>query len=187
MFAYRLAPHSTTGVSPSELLLGRKPQSRLDLLRPSTAKRVENKQLQQKTAHDVSARQRKFDVGNLVYVLNFRAGEKWIPGKIIQVNGPVSFCIQLQNGKIVRRHQDHLRQRTERSEQASSDLETVAVNDDSDMLTEMPPVETSAETAPEIADTAGTSSNNQHGENSSTDAATSTSTSLTSATPRYPQ
>ena len=122
-----------------------------------------------------------------MYVLNFRAGEKWIPGKIIQSNGPVSFCIQLQNGKIVRRHQDHLRQHTERSEQASSDLETVAVNDDSDMLTEMPPVETSAETSPEIADTEGTFSNNQHGENSSTDADTSTSTSLTSATPRYPQ
>ena len=103
LFAYRLAPHSTTGVSPSELLLGRKPRSRLDLFRPNTAKRVENKQLQQKTAHDVSARQRKFEVGDLVYVLNFRAGEKWIPGKIIQSNGPVSFCIQLQNGKIVRR------------------------------------------------------------------------------------
>ncbi len=80
-----------------------------------------------------------------------------------------------------------MRQRTERSEQASSDLETVAVNDDSDMLTETLPVETSAETSPEIADTEGTFTNNQHGENSSTDAATSTSTSLTSATPRYPQ
>ena len=61
------------------------------------------------------------------------------------------------------------------------------LNDDSDTLTEMPSVETSAEISPEIADTEGTSSNNQHGENSSTDAATSTSTSLMSATPRYPQ
>ena len=185
LFAYRLAPHSTTGVSPSELLLGRRPRSRLDLVRPNTAKRVENKQLQQKTAHDVSARQRKFEVGDLVYILNFRAGEKWIPGEIIQSNGSVSFSIQLQDGKIVRRHQDHMRQRTERSEQARSDLETVAVNDDSDMLTEMPSVETLAETSPEIVDTEGTSSNNQQGENSSTDAVTSTS--LTSATPRYPQ
>ena len=88
--------------------------------------------------------------------------------------------------KILHRHHEHLRQRTER-QQARSDLETAAVNDDSDMLTEMPSIETSAETSPEIADTEGTSSNNQHGENSSTDAATSTSTSLMSATPRYPQ
>ena len=75
LFAYQLAPHSTTGVSPSELLLGRKPRSRLDLLKPNTAKHVENKQLQQKATH-VSAHQLKFEVGDLVYVLNFRAGEK---------------------------------------------------------------------------------------------------------------
>ena len=107
----------------------------------------------------VSARQRKFEVGNLVYFLNCRAREKWIPGEIIQSNLS-NFGIQLQNVKIVHRHHDHLQQRTER-QQARSDLETAAVNDDSDMLTEMPSIETSAETSPEIADTEGTSSNYQ--------------------------
>ena len=79
-----------------------------------------------------------------------------------------------------------MRQRTER-QQTRSDSGTVAVDDDSDMFTEMPSVETSAETSSEIADTEGTSSSNQHVENSSNESATSTSTSLTSATPRYPQ
>ena len=133
----------------------------------------------------MSARRRKFEVGDLVYILNFRPGVKWIPGEIIQSNGPVSFSIQLQNGKIVRRHQDHMLQRTER-QQARSDSETVA-DDDSEMLTEMPSFETSAETSSEIADTERTSSSNRHVENSSNEAATSTSTSRTSATPRYPQ
>ena len=32
LFAYRLTPQATTGVSPAELLLGRRPRSRLDLL-----------------------------------------------------------------------------------------------------------------------------------------------------------
>ena len=77
-----------------------------------------------------------------------------------------------------------MRQRTER-QQARSDSETVAVDDDSDMFTEMPSVETSAETSSGIADTEVTSSSNQHIENSSNEAATSTS--RTSATPRYPQ
>ena len=114
LFAYRLAPYSsTTGISSSELLLGRKPRSRLDLLKPNTAQRVEDKQLHQKAAHDVSARHRKFELGDLVYVLNFRGEEKWIPGEIVQLNGSVSFCVQLQNGKTVRRHQDHLRLRSE--------------------------------------------------------------------------
>ena len=41
LFAYRLTPQSTTGVSPAEMLLGKRPRSRLDILRPLTAKRVE--------------------------------------------------------------------------------------------------------------------------------------------------
>ena len=34
LFWYRLTPHSTTGVPPAELLLGRRPRSKLDLLKP---------------------------------------------------------------------------------------------------------------------------------------------------------
>ena len=151
MFAYRLAPHSTTGISPSELLLGRKPRSRLDLLKPNTAQRVEDKQLHQKAAHDVSARHRKFELGDLVYVLNFRGEEKWIPGEIVQLNGSVSFCVQLQNGKTVRRHQNHLGLQSEGAKQAISDSDTVAENVDGGTLTEMS-VET-AETLVETADT----------------------------------
>ena len=34
LFQYRTTPHSTTGITPAELLLGRKLRSRLDLLKP---------------------------------------------------------------------------------------------------------------------------------------------------------
>lgn len=124
--AYRLVPHSTTGISPSQLLQGCKPQSKIDLLIPNTAKRVEDKELHHKTAHDVSAHYCKFEVGDLVYVVNVRGRKKGILGEIIQLNGSVS--VQLQNGKTVRRSLS--RQRTERSEQAISALETVAENVD---------------------------------------------------------
>ena len=43
LMAYRLTPQSTTGISPAELLLGRRPRSRLDLLKPHTAERVEDR------------------------------------------------------------------------------------------------------------------------------------------------
>ena len=56
LFNYRMTPQSTTGVSPSELLLGRRPRTRLDLLRPNTAERVEQKQHQQKVRHDTNTR-----------------------------------------------------------------------------------------------------------------------------------
>ena len=92
--------------------------------------------MHQKAAHDVSAGHRKLELGDLVYVLNFRGGEKWIPGEIVQLNGSVSFCVQLQSGKTVRRHQDHLRHRSDRAEQAISESETVADNVDGGTLTE---------------------------------------------------
>ena len=34
LFACRTTPHTTTGVSPAELLMGRKLKTRLDLVRP---------------------------------------------------------------------------------------------------------------------------------------------------------
>ncbi len=39
LFAYRISPHSTTGVAPTELLLGRKVRTRLDLVKPNPAER----------------------------------------------------------------------------------------------------------------------------------------------------
>ena len=52
LFSYCITPQGTTGVSPAELLLGRRPHTRLDLLRPNTAGRVEERQQQQKQQHD---------------------------------------------------------------------------------------------------------------------------------------
>ena len=48
LFQYRITPHTTTGTAPAELLLGRKPRSRLDILKPVIEERVLKKQLQQK-------------------------------------------------------------------------------------------------------------------------------------------
>ena len=62
---YRITPHSTTGMSPAELLLGHRPRSRLDLLKPFTADRVEDKQLVQKQQHDRKARKRSFRLETL--------------------------------------------------------------------------------------------------------------------------
>ena len=70
----------TTGVSPSELLLGRRPRTRLDLLKPHTANRVEQKQSQQKAQHDTRARARAFKSGDAVFVKNY--GLNRLPGKI---------------------------------------------------------------------------------------------------------
>ena len=91
LFHYRLTPQTTTGISPSELLQGRRPRSRLDLLKPHTAERVEKKQSQQKEQHDSRSKERKLEVGTNVFVRNYHQGDRWLPGVIEQKTGPVSF------------------------------------------------------------------------------------------------
>ena len=43
LMSYRTTPNTTTGVTPSELFLGRKVKTRLDILRPSLLNKVEGK------------------------------------------------------------------------------------------------------------------------------------------------
>ena len=109
LFAYRTTPQTTTGVSPSELLLGRQPRTKFDLLHPNTAARVELKQQQQQRSHDKACKDRGFVVDDSVYAKNFGQGQRWWPGRVVEVTGPVSYRVTLESGHVVRRHQDHLR------------------------------------------------------------------------------
>ena len=111
LFTYRVTPHATMGVSPAELLLHYQPRTRLDLLFPQIADRVENQQSRQKKLHDRTAQQRNFTQGQAVYARNFREGERWIPGYVVEVTGPVSYNIELEDGRHWKRHQDHIRSR----------------------------------------------------------------------------
>ena len=47
LFKYRITPHSSTGVAPAELLMGRHLRSRLDFLKPDLVATVEKNQLKQ--------------------------------------------------------------------------------------------------------------------------------------------
>ena len=111
LFTYRLSPQSTTGVSPSELLLGKRPRTRLDLLRP-IAERVENEQFRQKVRHDATAKSRTFHIEDSVFVKNHSGiGQRWLPGKVVKKTGPVSYVVELQDGRQKRCHLDQLRSR----------------------------------------------------------------------------
>ena len=101
----------TTGVSPAELLLGRQPRSRLDLLKPHLADKVEACQKKQQENYDKTARERSFREGDRVYSKHFGQGQKWLPGTIAEITGSVSFLVKLTSGQLVRRHQDHIRHR----------------------------------------------------------------------------
>ena len=129
--SYHVTPQSTTGVSPAELLLGRRPRTLLDLLKPHTAERVEAKQLQQKKTHDVQAKTRVFCVQDNVYVKNYGTGGKWFSGQTISQTEPVSFHVPLDNGYQRRCHQDHLRLRVAESDVQQSSESSLTGDDPS--------------------------------------------------------
>ena len=118
LFAYRNTPQSTTDASPAELLLGRKMRTVLDLVKPDLHKRVESEQDRQKDNHDKHSKHRSFTAGDRVFAKNFTPGSStlWLPGQVLQSTGSLSFKIQLSDGRIITRHMDHIRQRTDRSE-----------------------------------------------------------------------
>ena len=112
LFQYRITPHSTTGVSPSELLYGRRIRSHLDLIQPDLARHVEAKQMAQKKNHDCHSRDRVFQIGDLVFIKNFGNRLPWLPGEIKEIQGPVSYSVLLNDGRSFKRHVDQIRVRT---------------------------------------------------------------------------
>lgn len=95
------------------MLLGHRPKSRLDLLHTDLKTRVEEKQQDQKKRHDQYARLRSLSPGDNVYVRNFSItnNQQWLPGIILKRNGPVSYVVELSDGRVFRRHQDNVRLR----------------------------------------------------------------------------
>ena len=49
--------------------------------------------------------------GAQVYARNFSQGPKWVRGILRESNGPIAFEVELEDGRMWRRHQDHLIQR----------------------------------------------------------------------------
>ena len=106
LFGYRITPHTTTGVPPCEMLMNRRLRSRLDLFHPEMSGKVESRQAKQKELHDQRSL-RQFTENDKVYVQDFTTRKpKWIPGTVVQVTGPLSYMIKLQDGATVRRHVD---------------------------------------------------------------------------------
>ena len=108
LFHYHLTPQSTTGLPPAELLLGRRPRSQFDLAKPDLHQRVVAKQ----TSHLASDhKESRLSVQCPVFIRNFGCGKRWLPGTIVEVSGPKSFVIEVEDGCRMRRHVNHIRSR----------------------------------------------------------------------------
>ncbi len=84
-----------------------------------------------------------FTMGDKVLVKSFTNNIKWLPGVNTGVTGPLSYTVTLADGKIVRRHVDHIRRRCFESNSAYDD------NDNDLYLPDIPHIESSP---PNISD-----------------------------------
>ena len=116
LFNYRLTPHSATGVSPAELMLGRRPRCRLDLLWPAEgiSAQVFQRQKSQRQNHSTSPRIVDIPVSAPVMVRDYSTRpSKWSPAVVSEQTGPLSYKCQLNERGVVRRHLDQIHTRSE--------------------------------------------------------------------------
>ena len=102
LLAYKNTPHSTTGEVPSQLFLGRRLRTRLDLLK------ISNRQIDQ-TVTKGGAVTREFSIGQTVIARNYTGSTKWVPGIIRTQLGPLSYEVEVKPGLVWCQHTDQLR------------------------------------------------------------------------------
>ena len=117
LISYRATPTTTTGVAPSELFLGRRIRTRLDMIRPQPTKQANNFDLQQRMSkyenkmkdNNQKGRQKvcQFTLGDMVLVKNHHGKQKWISGKVSKKISDRTYIIDIGNQEI-KRHVDHL-------------------------------------------------------------------------------
>ena len=92
---YCSAPHTTTHVSPHELMKGHEPRTRFFLLKPSQERDLERQHSQQALSKDGSSSTvlRKFIVGDKVTIYNTLTHHNDF-GKVISVQGKNSYVVK---------------------------------------------------------------------------------------------
>ena len=108
LFKYRVTPQATTGLTPAELLMGRRIRTHLDLLYPSVLQRIKGQQSLQKERADTHTCSRNIDVGDRVLCRNFGFGPKWLSAVVIEKEGHNMLKAKLHDGRVWRRHMDHI-------------------------------------------------------------------------------
>ena len=132
LFQYRITPNTTTGISPAELMMGRQLRSHMHLLHPELAEQVSISQQRQQLNHDKRAKDRKFSIRDRIYSKDFPAGLSWLFGTIKEKRGLMLFLIELEDGRIVRQHVDHICHCYEESDLSTEDLEEIELPIDLD-------------------------------------------------------
>lgn len=100
LYMYRNSAHATTKKSPFELMFGRTPNLRWELLKPNIKNSNE-------VTEDMKTNVKRLDVNDIVYAKDFRT-YKWLKARIIKIIGVNSYLVETENNKIWKRHANHI-------------------------------------------------------------------------------
>ena len=109
---------------PAELLFGRRLNSHLDNLKPSLGEKIQQNQKKTERRLYVHARAREFQVGDKVFVWNYRGRSIWLAGIVTGKEGRMVYVVQTQSGDSIRRHIDQMRVRVGESVNMGEDQDT---------------------------------------------------------------
>ncbi|BHF61691.1 hypothetical protein SprV_0100466700 [Sparganum proliferum] len=129
---YRITPNDSTGASPAELMFKRQLRTRLDLLNPSTHDRVIAKQTKMKARYDANTRPRVVAPNESVYT-RLEHETNWCPAVVRTSEGQI-VELELEDGRIVRRHLDQVRSRTDTVSGEFGKFEPATLDRDPDIL-----------------------------------------------------
>ena len=107
------------------MMFNRPLRCHLDLIKPnieSIESTVQGRQMQQQFNHDIHSKDRKFQIKDTVFVENFSHGSKWLAGTIEEIRGPLMYMVRLPDGRVLKRHVDHIRNRTSMEPYNSQDV-----------------------------------------------------------------
>lgn len=121
---YRATPHDAApdGLSPAQLMFGRKMKIPLDSVRPPTQHVLErNSAMEEAYNRKHGARNRTFAVGERI-LTRFANGSQWQEGVVLEKIGAVMYNVLLDSGKLRRVHANQLRHSDLSSEKELSPL-----------------------------------------------------------------
>ncbi|CAH2085636.1 unnamed protein product [Euphydryas editha] len=106
LLGLRVTPCTSTNKSPAELLLNRRLRTVIDNLHPDY---LQHRKMESQIINMGQKKNRETNIGENVMYRNYNQnGSKWLPGQIINKEGPSNYRVQTDNGAIVRRHIDQI-------------------------------------------------------------------------------
>lgn len=111
LLSQHVTPNAITGISPAELLMGRRLKTCLDRLHPDFAEAMTKNNEKGQNKIRGSGRLRSFAPLDPVYAKGFGSQPCWVPATIINIKGATSYEVETEDGQLWNRHIDQLRSR----------------------------------------------------------------------------